>query len=56
MVLGGKSSKECPINAGVSQGSILGPSFFLIHINDLDDVICNIPTCADDTTLYSKCG
>ena len=26
-------------------------------INDLpDDVICNIPMYADDTTLYSKCG
>ena len=28
---------------------------FLLFINDLlDDVICNIAICADDTTLYSK--
>ena len=33
----------------------LGPTLFLLYINDLPDVICNIAICADDTTLYSKC-
>ena len=53
MALNGKSSQ---VNAGVPQGSILGPAAFVLYINDLpDDVICNIAVYADDTTLYSKC-
>ena len=56
VVLDGKSSQEHLVNVGVPQGFTLGPTLFLLYINDIpDNVICDIAIYADDTTLYSKC-
>ena len=46
---------EFLVNAGVPQASNLSPTLFLLYINDLPDVICDIVIYADDTTLYSRC-
>ena len=56
VVLDGKSSQEYPVIAGVTQGSILCHTLFLLHINDLpDDVTCDIAIYAAGSTLCSKC-
>ena len=54
VVLNGQSSSRTVASAGVPQGSVLGPLFSLMHINDL---ICGLLSTtnffADDTSLFS---
>ena len=53
-VLNGQSSNWGDISAGVPQGSILGPLFFLVYINDLAvGIKCNVKLFADDTSLFT---
>ena len=53
-VLNGRCSNWGDILAGVPQGSILGPLFFLVYINDLTtDLNCNVKLFADDTSFFT---
>jgi hypothetical protein len=50
--INGQSGEWQPVNAGVPQGSILGPLLFLIFVNDITDSIeSDIHLFADDTSL-----
>ena len=54
IVLNGKCSEWSSITAGVPQGSVLGPLFFLVYINDLvDDLSSDAKLFADDTSLFT---
>ena len=53
VVINGQWSSELPVTSGVPQGSVLGPTLFLVYINDLpESVTCHISLCSDDTLIY----
>ena len=56
VVVNGQSSESIGINAGVPQGSLLGPTLFLIFINDLpkNTLKSLVNIYADDTTVYGS--
>ena len=56
LVLDGKISQKYPVNAGSSSKALLGPTLFLLYINELsDDVISNIAIYANDT-YFGRCS
>ena len=57
VVLNGVLSSSLPVQAGVPQGSVLGPVLFLVFINDLSDSLENpLYLFADDSTLCRTIG
>ena len=55
VVVDGEVSSWKSVLSGVPQGSVVGPIFFFLYINDLEEgVICSILTFADDTKLFRK--
>ena len=57
VVINGQTFEAHKVNAGVPQGSLLGPTLFLIFINDLPSEIVssvNMYADVDDTTVYEQ--
>ena len=54
VVIRGCSSPWAPVTSGVPQGSVLGPTLFVIFINDLPDTVhSSIKIFADDTKIFN---
>ena len=53
VAINGSHSSISPVTSGVPQGSVLGPTLFLLYINDIVDVTkSELRLFADDTVLY----
>ena len=56
-MINGKASGWEKVTSGVPQGSVLGPTLFIIYINDIDDgITSSLQKFADDTKLLRKVG
>ena len=55
VVVEGEQSETADVTSGVPQGSVLGPTLFLVYINDiLENITSKLRLFADNTILYQS--
>ena len=55
VVIDGETSSPAEVTSGVPQGTVLGPTLFLIYINDIaENIKSNIRLFADDCVVYRQ--
>ena len=55
VIANGMKSDPATVLSGIPQGSFLGPILFVIHINDLPEVVkCSTYLSADDTKIFRQ--
>ena len=55
IVVQGSSSDWAPVNSGIPQGSVLGPTLFLIYVNDVpNELQGEVKMFADDIKMYRR--